>query len=296
MPPGSRLVALKHVAKRQALRHASAWANAVFGRKVHGRIGILMYHRVTEFGDDVCRPTWNVTPQQFRRQMTGLLARGFEPWPLRWVIDRCRLGLAIPPRTFVVTFDDGYESVHRRAWPVLREFGVPATIFLPTAYLGRETPFPFDDWRDAGSSRVPAHAWRLMSTEQCRELATGGLIDLGAHTHTHRDFRNRPAELAADLSRCLEYMRKNFGLSEVSFAFPFGYAEAALANAAKQPGILCGLTAEEKLVDPASDPFAWGRFEVDQADSAETLAACLDGWCDAIRSLWRQRKLRFWRA
>jgi peptidoglycan/xylan/chitin deacetylase (PgdA/CDA1 family) len=183
----------------------------------------------------------------------------------------------------VVTFDDGYESVFHYARPVLLELGIPATVFLATAYVDYDGPFPFDDWAEAGSNRVPAHAWRMMSLAQCRELADGKLIELGAHTHTHRDFRGQPADLAADLSQCVAFMRANFGLTEMTFAFPFGYTEPALADAARQAGLLCGLTTREQLVDPAGDPFAWGRFEVDEADTPATIAACLSGWEAVVR-------------
>jgi peptidoglycan/xylan/chitin deacetylase (PgdA/CDA1 family) len=276
-------VALAHAAKRRTIRHAAACASTLLGRRAEGWVGILMYHRVTDRPAGTREPTWNVTPRRFRRQMAGLLSRGYRPWPLRQVIEHGRRRQALPPRVFVVTFDDGYESVHRNAWPILRELGISATVFLPTAYIDRDTPFPFDDWQAAGSSRVPAHAWRLMSVLQCRELAADGLVELGAHTHTHCDFRGQPTELAVDLSRCVEAMQTWFGVEEPTFAFPFGYAGPALADAARRCGVLCALTARERLVDPASDPFDWGRFEVSQADSATTLAACLGGWCDAIR-------------
>ncbi len=43
-----------------------------------------------------------------------------------------------------VTFDDGFETVYRHAWPVLQELRIPATVFLNTAYLDSPEPFPFD--------------------------------------------------------------------------------------------------------------------------------------------------------
>jgi peptidoglycan/xylan/chitin deacetylase (PgdA/CDA1 family) len=286
--------------RRRFIRRAAVPCNALFGRRSTGTIGILMYHRVTDRCPGVREPTYNVTPPRFRRQLEELLARGFRAWPLRRVLEYGRRGLPIPERIFVVTFDDGYENIYRNAWPVLRELDVPATVFLATGFLDSETPFPFDDWPAKGSGGVTGEAWRPLRTAQCVDMAASGLVDLGAHTHTHADFRTQPRELEEDLSRCVGVIRERFGLTDVTFAFPYGvrrwgFADPALVAAAKRVGVLCGLTAEADLVRPKSDPFEWGRFEVTDADSGPTIAAWLGGWHSLPRQLqgWLQRlKLR----
>jgi hypothetical protein len=78
-------------------------------------------------------------------------------------------------------------------------------------------------------------------------------------------------------------MRIRVNLEEATFAFPFGYTDPALAQIARESGVVCALTAEEELVDPADDPYSWGRFEITEADSAATIAACLSGWPDFVR-------------
>lgn len=285
----------RDAALRVALR-AAVPCSVLRGPRVVGKVGILMYHRVTERCHGVPAPTWNVTPQRFRAQLRGLLRRGFRAWPLRQVIAYGHRQTPIPPRTFVVTFDDGYESVYASAWPVLKELDVPATVFLATAFLDSDRSFPFDDWLAKGSPRVPAQAWRPLSTAQCREMAATGLVELGAHTHTHDDFRTRPAAFEQDLARCVTVMRERFELSVPTFAFPFGFRGArdpvrVLTPVAKGIGVACGLTTEPVLVDPTSDPFEWGRFCVSDADSASMIAAFLDGWYDttkrALRRVWR---------
>jgi peptidoglycan/xylan/chitin deacetylase (PgdA/CDA1 family) len=250
-----------------------------------------MYHRVADRCPGVREPTYNVTPERFRRQLAELLARGFRPWPLRGVLEYARRGLPIPERTFVVTFDDGYENVYRNAWPVLRELHVPATVFLATAFLDSDAPFPFDDWPAKGSGRVPGEAWRPLRTAQCVDMRASGLVELGAHTHTHADFRQHPDELERDLSRCVAVIRERFGLTDVTFAFPGGFTAPELVAAAKRVGVLCGLTSEGDLVHPASDPFQWGRVEVTDADSGATIAAWLGGWHSLPRRLegWLKR-------
>lgn len=268
----------KHVAKR-AVASLGSRLNQLAGSRGGPQRGILMYHRMAEPASGVEPPTWNVAPDAFRQQLVGLLERGFEPWSLSRLIQAGASGAPLPPRLFVVTFDDGYESVYRHAWPILTELNVPATLFLPTAYIGSQQAFPYDDWSCAGSPRVPQEAWRLMNDGQCRELADSGLVELGAHTHTHEDFSGREDAFQRDLTCNLEQLQARFGLRQVPFAFPFGQATSPMLDVVRRLGLSCGLTTAAVPIDPRTAPFGWGRFNVEPWDSAATLAAKLGGWC-----------------
>ena len=266
---------------------------ACLGSRHAEAFGILCYHRVTPRSPAAAEPTMNVTPAQFRRQMQGLLARNFQPWPLRAVLESRRRGVPIPPRVFVVTFDDGYECVYRHAWPVLRELRIPATLFLTTAYLDRHGPFPFDREMIESSTRVAPETWRPLATEQCREMLARGGIEIGCHTHTHADFRGRPRALFHDVLESLHVLRARFGIAEATFAFPygqkrFGFSGPRLAAAVRDAGVLCALTTESDLVQRGSDPFDWGRFTVEGSDSATSIATLLSGWYSLVRDAWRQ--------
>jgi peptidoglycan/xylan/chitin deacetylase (PgdA/CDA1 family) len=261
----------------------------LFGPRREGAFGILMYHRISPRFRGAASPTWNVTPARFRSQMIGLLNRGYTPWPLKKVIEHDARGERIPPRVFVVTFDDGYANNYTNAWPVLKELKIPATIFLATAYLESDEPFPFDDWSAAGSSAVPLDSWIPLTQSQCEEMCEGGLIELAAHTRTHADFRNNPEFLEADLDLCLEVLNKRFGITDPTFAFPYGtrrlgYSGPTLNQVARRLGTLCALTTESHLVKSGDDPFDWGRFTAEGSDTAAILAAKLDGWYEFMFS------------
>jgi len=262
--------------------------NSCLGPREKQAFGILMYHRVCDLPVGYPRPTWNVTPERFERQLAGLLRRGWQAWPLRHVITCVERELPIPRKTFVVTFDDGYVNNLIHAAPVLAKLHVPATLFLATAYLDSKQPFPSDDWSVAGQPGVPSEAWRPLSTEECRRLIANGLVELGAHTHTHADFRGRPDALAADLAENLAVLRERFGVENPPFAFPYGtkstgFSAPQLAAAARQSGVVACLTTEADLVRPGDSPFDWGRFTAHQFDSAGSLAAKLGGWDTVLR-------------
>ncbi len=250
--------------------------------------GILMYHRVAPCSNGADAPTWNVTPERFAAQLAGLLERGFTPWSLRDALACRRAGQRAPSRAFVVTFDDGYENVHTWAWPILRELRIPATVFLATAFLDHDGPFPFDDWHLAGSSRAPTALWRPLTTDQCEQMRDSGLIELASHTHRHHVFWGRPKELHDDLLESRVFLGRRFGLCEAPFAFPFGIQSAEMVAAVRRAGLTCALTTRGELVRPDADPFTWGRFAAEQTDTASTLAAQLDGWCALAKPSWKR--------
>ena len=272
--------------KRLAMRTAGIAAlalNRAFGSRARNRAGIVTYHRVMPPVAGLSEPPDNVRPDRFRAQLVGLLRRGFNVRPLRELLDCNARGESVPPRTIAITFDDGFQSVYHYAWPVLRELRLAATVFLATAHVGAAAPFPFDPWGVANAADAPPVAYCPLTLDQCREMAATGLVDFGAHTHTHRDFRGRAEQFREDLQASVDFVQAAFGYENVMFAFPYGsrrrgFADAGLAAAAKQTGVICGLTTECSLIESASDPFQWGRFNVFPWDSDTTLAAKLNGW------------------
>jgi peptidoglycan/xylan/chitin deacetylase (PgdA/CDA1 family) len=272
----------RHFVKRAAAQ-AGAGLNRVLGSRSEDSIGILLYHGVAEEVSTAPRPLYNVRPLRFRAQLEGLIELGYGFWPLARALHQHAADKPFPPKTIVLTFDDGYETVFTHAWPILRELNIPATVFLATAFLDSDDPFPFDEWGVQHQQDVPRPVFRPMTTEQCRELHGSKLIELGAHTHTHQDFRTRAGEFEKDLKECVECLQQRFALDQISFSFPYGkpslgYANRELVGAARQVGVTCGLTTEDVVVDRQDDPFSWGRFNVYDFDTSATIAAKLGGW------------------
>jgi peptidoglycan/xylan/chitin deacetylase (PgdA/CDA1 family) len=272
------------VAAVSAATRVAAGMQIVCGDHSRDGFGILMYHRVAERTPGVPTPTLNVTPRQLRRQLSGLLSRGFEAWPLSSLVRAHCERQAIPANAFAVTFDDGYENNFLNAGPILRELKVPATIFVATQYLDTDRPFPFDDWSATGSSRVSPPAWRPLSTKQCDEIRAEGLIELGAHTHSHRRFLGRKDDFRRDMSECLNVLRERFGIERPTFAFPYGELSPELIDVAMEVGVACCLSTRQLKVCAADDPRNWGRFEATASDSPAALAAKLSGWYTAVAS------------
>jgi len=114
----------------KTLKQSTRWLRSRF---VNGTL-ILGYHRVTEASWDpysMC-----IRPQNFSEQL-AILKKYANPITLETLI----YGLQnknLPPRTVVITFDDGYADILYWAKPLLEQYQIPATVFMVTGYLGRE--------------------------------------------------------------------------------------------------------------------------------------------------------------
>ena len=120
-----------------------------------------------------------------------------------------------PPRSVVITFDDGYLDNLALAAPVLGRFGFPATVFVVTGEVGGVA-----DW----TPEPALNGRRLLSWEGLAALCASGSVDLGAHTRTHLSLRSSDLETArAEIEGSLEDLRGR-GFSARSFAYPFGHS------------------------------------------------------------------------
>ncbi len=266
-----------------AAGRASLLLQRVMPRAATDSIGILLYHRISPTFAGVGEPTWNVTPEQFRRQLTELQNVGFNFLSLRNALNHYGTGEPAPSKSVVVTFDDGYDNVYENAWPVLRELNIPATIFVNSAFVDSDDPFHFAPWALENTAKIPAESFRPLSLAHCRELHESGLIELAAHTHSHQDFRRRPDDFRADLQTNVDWLRQEFGIADATFAFPYGrvslgFAGGELTEVARAVGVTCALTTECVVNKCSDDPFEWGRFNVYDWDTGATLEAKLNGW------------------
>ena len=96
---------------------------------------VLTYHRVARPGEtpDLDPAIVSATPEAFRSHMRHLVQR-YHPIDLDTAMAAFTRGGSLPDRAVLVTFDDAYRCFGEIAWPIMKELGVPATVFVPTAY------------------------------------------------------------------------------------------------------------------------------------------------------------------
>jgi peptidoglycan/xylan/chitin deacetylase (PgdA/CDA1 family) len=188
-------------------------------------VPILCYHR---FGGAPGR--MSVSPARFAQQLDWLARNGWHVLRLAQLAGFLQGREPLPRRSVVITMDDGYESVLQQALPLLRKHGYPATLFVYTDFIGA---------RDA------------LSWAQLRELAASGLVDVQAHSKSHRnlvqrlpdedDTRYRQA-LDEEVREPRELLERRLGVTVRAYAYPFGDADATVLQAMQRERYQFGVT------------------------------------------------------
>lgn len=101
---------------------------------------ILIYHNVTTRLAPLCIDT--VPQKVFFKQML-YLKKNYRILPLHELVERSLEG-SVPYKSVAITFDDGYQNIYKHAFPILKELNLPATVFLPTSFVGKLDLLWFD--------------------------------------------------------------------------------------------------------------------------------------------------------
>jgi len=103
------------------------------------RLLILAYHGISLADEHEWRPELYMRPEALRARLQLIRDNGYQVLRLRDAVERLRAG-TLPPRSVVLTFDDGTRDFLVAGVPLLREFGFPATVYVTTYYSAKEVP------------------------------------------------------------------------------------------------------------------------------------------------------------
>ncbi|WP_190129465.1 polysaccharide deacetylase family protein [Streptomyces mashuensis] len=222
-----------------------------------------MYHAVAH---SPARATYglSVSPGAFAGQMALLADRGFTPLTTAQLAAAWRGGRPLPPRPVLITFDDGYEGVHRHALPVLAGHGFTATLFASTGWLrgAHETPGALDLMLDWG---------------QLRELAAAGW-EIGGHSHTHPQLDQlTTGRLRFEVEHCRDLLTDELGHPPVSFAYPYGYSSRRVRDTVRAAGFGVSLAVGNALAARRQGPHALRRVTVRRSTTDAEFARLVEG-------------------
>jgi peptidoglycan/xylan/chitin deacetylase (PgdA/CDA1 family) len=181
---------------------------------------ILTYHSISD-GDSPLK----ISPALFAEQMEWLVGKhDIRVLSLELLLQERQL---VPAgETVVLTFDDGYADFYTHAAPILRKHQLPATVFLPTGYLGRSNAWP---GQPAWVKEEP-----LLNWGQVKELAQAG-IHFGSHTVRHPDLTTlSPEQVERELAESKHEIEQRAGRPVETFCYPYGKWTSAVRDATRR--------------------------------------------------------------
>ena len=194
---------------------------------VDKNIPVLLYHRIVKRGDVVGRHKIYVWEDRFYRQMKLLKEAGYSSVTFEDIHQHKVSG----DKNVIITFDDGYEDNYNNAFPVLKEFGFKAVIFLVTRMHNNA-------WGIAEGEP----ALNMMNHEMLKELMDYG-CELGGHTQNHLDLTKTDVQQTQlEIAGCKSDLEQRFGKTVLSFAYPFGGITPDVKRIVDESGFVYGIS------------------------------------------------------
>ncbi|HXA53406.1 MAG TPA: polysaccharide deacetylase family protein [Solirubrobacteraceae bacterium] len=205
---------------------------------------ILGYHGVARASRRHDLSMLLVSPTRFRAQIELLLDAGFRFTTVAQLAELAN-GHEPPPGYAAISFDDGMRNNLTVAQPILRSYGIAATVYVTIGFISATSP-----WVGARGDN------RMLSEPELRELAGAGW-ELGAHTLTHPDLSRldyRSCRREIEASR--EALEQIGGVPVRTFAYPFGHRGPAAVAAARDSGLIAAV---------ATGRGSWNPYELQRA-------------------------------
>lgn len=187
------------------------------------RVAVLGYH---DFSETERETAMRIRTSKFREQMETIRELGFAVIAMddfiAWKIGK----KTIPEKSIVITIDDGWKSVYTDAFPILKEFGYPFTVFL------------YKDYVDGGG--------KALTTPMIQEMLKHGAT-IGSHSTTHpypqtvKKFRKQGEQaydqfLEVEMRSSKRYLEQKFKKPVPTFAYPGGFFTEEMLSKAQQVG------------------------------------------------------------
>jgi peptidoglycan/xylan/chitin deacetylase (PgdA/CDA1 family) len=215
----------------------------------HAQVVVLCYHRL----EGKVGGSLSIEPAVFEEQMQQIKDAGLTVISMQDFLAWRRGEKNIPPKSVVITIDDGYVSGYEVGWPILKRYGYPFTMFVYLKFI------------NSGGKSV---TW-----DQLAEMRDAG-VEIGCHTVSHEDLRRKPAKATGTyedwLKHELEHSKKTIedrlGIRCATLAYPFGLHNTKVQEASRAAGYEAAFTTYGQRLGMTTAPMTLGRYDVTTKD------------------------------
>jgi peptidoglycan/xylan/chitin deacetylase (PgdA/CDA1 family) len=206
----------------------------------------FIYHR---FGDSRY-PTTNVSVKDFELHLRYLLENDFQILTFSQAIAYLKSDQT-SRKTAVITIDDGYKSFFVNAFPLLKQYNIPATLFINTKTVGGGDYMKWEDLKE-----VVRHK-----------------IEIGNHTHSHDYFLNLPASsryitFKDEIALSQSIIKRHLELQPIVFSYPYGEFDIEMKEIVRQAGFVGAAAQNSGVMVSGSDIFQCPRFPMSESYSS----------------------------
>jgi len=215
----------------------------------HAQVVVLCYHRL----EGKAGGALSIEVDLFKSHMKQIKEKGLAVISMQDFLAWRRGEKTIPPKSVLITIDDGYLSGYEVGLPILKEYHFPATYFIYTNFVNK-----------GGKS---------MTWDQITELRDAGM-EIGSHTVSHFDLRHKPktsndydAWLKDEVETSKQILEEKLGIKVATIAYPYGYNNEKVRAAVQAAGYDAGFSVYGQRLGMNTNAFTLGRYDVTTKDA-----------------------------
>lgn len=242
-------------------------------QEIRKSIAILVYHHVGEgkYSD------WTVIDEVFTQQMKTLYEAGYKAITVRDLLGHYYNGSVIPQKSFVLTFDDGYQTMYTIVAPILDQYDFKATFFIPTNFIkDKEENRMTNTWDSEDQLNFPKYhmIWSEVKalSDDGHEIGSHGLnhVPLGSELIADEIFEN-------EIHDSKKEIESRLGIEVYSFAYPSASYSQKAVDYLKKYSYLGAVIGGDMSVDLTDfDPYLLPRFFIKREVTIEDILSYLE--------------------
>ncbi len=219
-------------------------------------IPILCYHNF----NPTVPGSMNMRPEKFEAQLQWLKNNNFTVIPLKEAVEYLQGKRAsLPPKSVVITADDGWQSVYTYMLPLVKKYHIPVTLFI----------YP----------SVISNGKHTMTWDELKELQRTGLFDIQGHTYWHPNFIQEKKKLSpsayekfvrTQLVKSKRILENKLDTNIIFLAWPFGIYDRYLEQEAARAGYVMAFSIDDHTANKSYSAMAQPRFMLIENQSMKT--------------------------
>lgn len=202
-------------------------------------IPVLMYHKVGPEKDNDAV----IREDLFAEQMKFLHDNGYHTLTMEQLYDYVTNGTPVPEKPVVLTFDDGYKDTYTIVFPLMKKYGLHATVFVNPGDIGQR-----------------------LTWQELKEMKDGGMT-IASHGFLHFEMAQMPREaMFNNFKNAQEALKRNLDIDNTWFCYPYGSYDEEVIKAAQKNGIkMASIMLPSGWVHQGDNPLALKRVWIGNA-------------------------------